>query len=145
MIFSIGMGKRPLTKKIQKMLDECDSNKSGTIGKCFRVVNSTYAFISELKEFITYMKKKAAKKAEGLRNKGKGKKGEKEEEKEKEKEAEKEKEKEKEEVKEEDTKGKKGKGKGKAPAKKATPKGKGKKGASSSSGMYSCLSYRMLC
>jgi hypothetical protein len=26
------MGKRPLTKKIQKMLDECDVDKNGTIG-----------------------------------------------------------------------------------------------------------------
>lgn len=61
------MGKRPLTKKIQKMLDECDSDKNGTI---------------ELEEFITYMRKKAAKKAETLRNKGKGKKEAEEEKKE---------------------------------------------------------------
>eukprot|EP01132_Coremiostelium_polycephalum_P008234 gene8234-10120_t len=45
------MGKRPLTKRIDKILNECDENKNGTI---------------EMDEFIRYMQKKAVLKAKQL-------------------------------------------------------------------------------
>jgi len=48
------MGKRPLSRKIQKIFEECDTDQNGTI---------------ELEEFVTYMQKKAQEKREAKQTK----------------------------------------------------------------------------